>query len=68
MIIKKYADIKSRCVACGTCLEVCPRNAISIWRGATAKISKELCIGCGRCVNECPAGQIILLERKKDEE
>ena len=50
------------CVACGCCVKVCPRNAIEIWRGITAKIDFETCVGCGRCKKECPASVISIRE------
>lgn len=50
------------CVACGCCVKVCPRKAISIFKGIYADISKDLCIGCGLCVKECPASVIKIME------
>lgn len=50
------------CVACGCCAKVCPRSAIEIWRGITAKIDFEMCVGCGKCVKECPASVISIRE------
>lgn len=59
---KRKAIINTReCVACGCCIKVCPRSAISIPLGIYAKINNELCIGCGKCAKECPAS-IIKLE------
>ena len=48
------------CVACGCCIKVCPRNAISVLQGIYAKINEELCVGCGKCAKECPASIISL--------
>lgn len=48
------------CVACGCCMKVCPRNAISIPDGIYAVIDQTLCVGCGKCVKECPASIIVL--------
>lgn len=48
------------CVACGCCMKVCPRNAISIPDGIYAVIDQNLCVGCGKCVKECPASIITL--------
>ncbi len=48
------------CVACGCCIKVCPRNAISVPQGIYARIKEELCVGCGKCVKECPASIISL--------
>lgn len=58
---KRKAAINVReCVACGCCMKVCPRNAISIPNGIHAKIDKAFCIGCGKCAKECPASIISL--------
>lgn len=50
-----------QCVACGCCMKVCPRNAISIAKGIYAEINGDLCVGCGLCAKECP-GSVITLE------
>ncbi len=57
--LKAIVSIRE-CVACGCCLKVCPRNAISIPKGIHAEISRELCVGCGRCAAECPASIIVM--------
>lgn len=64
MASKRYAQVNEYCVACGSCMKVCPRSAISIWKGISALVNKELCIGCGKCASECPAGAILLKERE----
>ncbi len=58
---KRKAVVSLReCVACGCCMKVCPRGAISIPKGIHAEINEELCVGCGKCAKECPAGIITL--------
>ena len=60
---KKKAVVNTKeCVACGCCIKVCPRSAISIPNGIYSKINQDLCVGCGRCVKECPASVITLRE------
>ena len=60
-MIKRKAAVSIReCVACGCCIKVCPRGAISIPKGIYAEIDKSLCIGCGKCANECPASIITM--------
>ena len=44
------------CVACGVCVKVCPKDAISIYKGCYAVVDEEQCIGCGICEKNCPAG------------
>lgn len=56
---KATVSIKE-CVACGCCVKVCPRNAITIYKGIYAVVDKELCVGCGKCVKECPASILSL--------
>ena len=47
------------CTGCGTCIEVCPADAINI-RDGKAQVSVDACVECGLCVNECPHEAISL--------
>lgn len=61
IMAKRKAIVNVRdCVACGCCIKVCPRDAITVPQGIHAKIDEELCIGCGKCAKECPASVITL--------
>ena len=51
---------KKECVACGCCIKVCPRAAITVPFGVCAEVDYGLCIGCGKCAKECPASVITL--------
>ena len=64
MASKRYAVVGEYCVACGSCLKVCPMSAIAIWKGVTARVDPALCVGCGKCTKECPAGTIELENRE----
>ena len=56
---KKNAVIHVKhCVACGSCVTVCPLSAISINQGSFAQVDEDKCVGCGRCSNACPASVI----------
>lgn len=59
----KVANIGKECVACGSCVSVCPRNAIHIASGIIAQVNRELCVGCGKCAKICPAAVITITER-----
>ena len=59
---KRKAFIDKACVACGCCLKVCPKQALEIWKGITAKVDWEKCVGCGKCAKECPASVISIQE------
>jgi hypothetical protein len=51
------------CVACGVCVEVCPRGAMSLENGV-AHINRDLCAGCGDCMMQCTTMSISFdLER-----
>ena len=51
---RRKAFIDKACVACGCCLKVCPKQALEIWKGITAKVDLEKCVGCGICAASCP--------------
>lgn len=63
MKLKKYAFIDDSCVACGTCADICPLNAITIYKGIIASVNKDSCVGCGKCERICPAGIIEIQDR-----
>lgn len=60
---KRLAQVGEECVACGTCMKVCPRAAIRVMSGVIARVNGELCVGCGKCARVCPADVIALVER-----
>ena len=49
------------CVACGSCTEHCPFEAMSMC-DACVVIDQGLCMGCGVCVSQCPEGALSLQE------
>ncbi len=49
--------ITDECLACGTCLESCPNEAII--EGDIYSIDLEKCESCGTCIEACPTGAII---------
>lgn len=58
-LIKRRALVnQEECVACGSCVKVCPMSAIQIYKGLYAKVDSNKCIGCGMCAKECPASVI----------
>ncbi|MBN2104854.1 4Fe-4S binding protein [bacterium] len=44
-----------RCDFCGTCVAVCPADAIEL-KESTIRVDKEACTLCYHCVNICPLG------------
>lgn len=50
--------ITDGCVACGSCQDVCPVEAIS--EGDIYVIDADTCIECGACADQCPMSAIVL--------
>lgn len=48
--------INDECIACGTCVEVCPSEAIKA--GENKYIIDDNCTDCGTCVEACPVDAI----------
>ena len=44
-----------KCDFCGTCVTVCPTDAIDL-KESDINVDPELCIGCGSCADICPFG------------
>lgn len=42
------------CMGYGTCVKVCPFNAININDFGIAEVIEENCVACGKCVDACP--------------
>lgn len=53
------------CVGGGSCVKVCPFNAIHINENKMAEIDYEKCTGCSLCVSECPRNLIVLEDVNK---
>ncbi|MFW9926753.1 MAG: DUF362 domain-containing protein, partial [Candidatus Thorarchaeota archaeon] len=51
------------CSGCGTCLERCQMNAISL-ESDVANLDPKRCIGCGNCVIVCPENAIALVPKQ----
>ncbi|NLU52014.1 MAG: 4Fe-4S binding protein [Clostridiaceae bacterium] len=65
MVKKKAVVLSKECVACGCCTKVCPRGAISVYKGLYAVVDANKCIGCGKCAIACPA-QVITIVKEGD--
>ena len=48
------------CIACGRCVRVCPKQAITVEPGSNlAIIDDAKCVLCGKCVAECDVRNAI---------
>ncbi|MFW5890856.1 MAG: 4Fe-4S binding protein [bacterium] len=50
--------ITDDCVACGSCIDECPVDAISEG-DPIYKIDPDTCTDCGNCAEVCPSDAII---------
>jgi len=47
------------CIGCGTCVQICPYNAVSLdEQSGKAKVNPALCKCCGSCTASCRMGAI----------
>ncbi|QGP93870.1 Caffeyl-CoA reductase-Etf complex subunit CarE [Neomoorella glycerini] len=49
---------EEKCTGCGSCVEVCPVEAITVEE--VAVINADECLECSACVEECPNEAISL--------
>lgn len=54
---------KKSCLACGGCVSVCTKDAVTI-QANKAFIDKKECISCGICVSTCPIAAITWEDSK----
>lgn len=62
---EKEMRVSSNCQGCLShpCMNVCPKNAITVDRQGKSHIDNAKCIKCGRCVDQCPYDAISKIER-----
>jgi electron transport complex protein RnfB len=53
------------CLGMGTCVGVCPFDAIEITSKGVAVVDPEKCTGCGKCIEACPKNIIKLVPSDK---
>ena len=59
--IPKLVEVDSdECFSCGTCVSLCPVEAISVDRDGAVVFDREKCVGstCSACVDVCPVRAI----------
>ena len=49
---------KTSCLGLGTCIRVCPVDAIGYDDEGKVWVDKDVCISCGKCIDVCPTGVI----------
>jgi len=59
--VPKLIEVDSnKCFSCGSCIALCPVEAINLAKDSTVQFDKERCVGstCSVCVDACPARAI----------
>ena len=57
-------DCNYGCLGFGSCVSVCPQQAISVKNGV-AVVNRKRCVSCGLCVKACPRGLISLIPESR---
>ncbi|ORC34435.1 RnfABCDGE type electron transport complex subunit B [Marispirochaeta aestuarii] len=54
------------CLGLGSCIKICPVDAISYDEDNCVWVDKDKCISCGKCVDICPTGVIRMIPYSAD--
>ena len=54
---------QSRCMGCGTCVAVCPEQALELTADGI-RLAQQQCTLCGRCSEECPTMALEMCGRE----
>jgi Fe-S-cluster-containing hydrogenase component 2 len=68
--VPKLIDVDSeKCFSCGSCIALCPVEAISLAKDSAVQFDKEKCVGstCSVCVDACPARAIKSIKQSNSE-
>ena len=59
-----------KCFSCGSCIALCPVEAIVLDKDFTVQFNKEKCVGstCSICVDACPARAIKSIKQTNGEQ
>ena len=68
--LPKLIEVDSeKCISCGSCVALCPVEAITFGDDLSVVFNKEKCVGstCGACVDACPVRAITSIKQSKHE-
>lgn len=57
----EIAYYEEKCIGCGSCLRVCPENAIIINKQGNKRVNRLKCTNCGKCAEVCPTEALKLI-------
>ncbi len=56
--------LPDKCIACGACVPVCPRRALTAGTAGRVRVDRSLCNNCGACVSECAPKSLEIVGRE----
>lgn len=66
LLFKGDKSCKYGCLGLGSCIKVCPVDAISKTADGRVEVNKEVCISCRKCVEICPTGVMQMIPYHAD--
>ena len=69
--VPKLIEVEAeKCFSCGSCVALCPVEAIHIDKDSTVVFDKEKCVGstCSICVDACPARAIKSVKQNNNDQ
>lgn len=65
-LFKGDKQCKYGCFGYGSCVRVCPVDAISYTKEGLVRVDPDLCISCEKCVAVCPTGVMQMIPEDAD--
>jgi len=68
--VPKLIEVDSdKCFSCGSCIALCPVEAISLAKDCSVEFDKEKCLGstCSVCVDACPTRAIKSIKQNNSD-
>ncbi len=60
---RKIKNILAKeCINCGSCVGICPTNALFFSEKGKVEFNRDLCVKCGKCLDVCPFGIVKMEE------
>lgn len=54
------------CLGLGSCIKVCPVDAIAKTENGLVRVDPDVCIACGKCVEICPTGVMQMVPARAE--
>ena len=69
LVVSNYYAVvdPETCIGCGTCIDICQTQAITLDENNIARVDINRCIGCGLCEPVCPEEARSLVLKTKEE-